>query len=368
MQKINLILSLILVTLFFSCSKKQVVLFPADSGNIRYQGRIDFTSQKEPVLIGSAAFVEVHFSGDSCSVLLQKQNPAGEYNFVSVELDGEYIGRVKLEKEGMQSYTVWVDPVKENHVLRIFKSTEAGNNSIVFGGVRCFNILQLPALPQRKIEFIGNSITCGMGIDWQEIPCHTGVWYDQHNAYFAYGPQSAMSLDAQFMLSSVSGIGIYRNWNSPGPSMPEVYENKYLNTDNSKKWDFTSYVPDLVSICLGTNDFSDGDGSYDRLPFDSVQYVNNYISFLKTIYSHYPETQVCLLTSPMVSGEKALKFERCLIAVKNYFDETEPDKRKIATYFFKDLPPHGCDSHPDKDDHKNMAELLVPFYKEVMGW
>lgn len=368
MQKINLIVFLLIIPFFFSCSKKQVQFFPSDSGNIRYEGRIDFNNQKEPILIGSAAFVEIHFSGDSCAVLLQKQNPAGEYNFVSVELDGEYVGRIKLEKEGMLSYPVWVSPGKENHVVKIFKSTEASNNTIVFGGIRCIDILPLPPVPQLKIEFIGNSITCGMGIDWQEIPCNTGVWYDQHNAYFSYGPQSAMALDAQFMLSSVSGIGIYRNWNSPGPAMPEVYENMYLNTDNSNKWDFSSYIPDLVSICLGTNDFSDGDGSYDRLPFDSAQYVDAYIQFVKTIYSHYPETQVCLLTSPMVSGEKAVTFEHCLAAVKNYFAEYEPAKRKIATYFFEGLPPHGCDSHPDKDDHRKMAELLVPFYRDVMGW
>ena len=368
MQKTKLILFLLLIPFFFSCSKKQVQFFSPDVENIQYQGRIDFNNKKEPVLIGSAAFAEIHFSGDSCTVLLQKQNPEGEYNFVSIELDGEYIGRIKLEKEGMQGYPVWIPSGKENHVIKIFKSTEAGNNTIVFGGIRCFNVLQLPLIHQRKIEFIGNSITCGMGIDWQEIPCHTGVWYDQHNAYFAYGPQSAMALDAQFMLSSVSGIGIYRNWNSPGPAMPEVYENKYLNTDNSKKWQFSSYVPDLVSICLGTNDFSDGDGSYNRLPFDSAQYVDSYIQFVKTIYSHYPETQVCLLSGPMVSGEKAIKFENCITAVRGYFAENEPAKRKIATYFFKDMPPHGCDSHPDKEDHKKMAELLVPFYREVMGW
>ncbi len=354
--------------ILFSCSQKQVQLFTAGNPNLRYDGRIDFLDKKAPVLIGSASFVEMSFSGDSCSVLLQKQNHAGEYNFVSVELDGEYIGRIKLEKEGMQEYPVWVSPKTENHILKIYKSTEASNGTITFGGIKCLELTQLPPIAERKIEFIGNSITCGMGIDWLEIPCHTGVWYDQHNAYFAYGPLSAKALNARFMLSSVSGIGIYRNWNSPGPAMPEVYENMYLNTDSTKKWNFPSYIPDLVSICLGTNDFSDGDGSYDRQPFDSAQYVNSYIQFVKTIYSHYPETQVCLLTSPMVSGEKAAKFENCLTAVKNYFAENEPAKKKIATYFFKDMPPHGCDSHPDKEDHKKMAEFLVPFYKEVMRW
>ena len=368
MKRLNQILILLVVALSLACSKIQIQLFTAENQNFRYDGRIDLSEAKAPVLIGSASFVEMSFSGDSCTVLLQKQNREGEYNFVSVELDNEYIGRIKLEKQGMHEYLIWVPPAKEKHVLKIYKSTEASNGTIVFGGLKCAGMVQLPAAPGRKIEFIGNSITCGMGIDWQEIPCHSGLWYDQHNAYFAYGPLSAKALNARFMLSSVSGIGIYRNWNSPGPVMPDVYENTYLNTDSSKKWDFSSYTPDLVSICLGTNDFSDGDGQHERLPFDSVQYVNSYIQFVKTIYSHYPETQVCLLTSPMGSGEKAAKSENCVTAVKNYFTENEPARKKIATYFFKDLPPHGCDSHPDREDHKKMGELLVPFYMEVMGW
>ncbi len=354
--------------LISACKQGATHLFTADSGSIRFSGRIDFSNEREPVLIGSASFAEVKFVGDSCIVLLQKLNPAGEYNFVSIEIDDQFHGRIKLDKEGMAGYELSVPQGNKSHTLRIYKSTEASNGAIAFGGVKCIGLMELSSLPERKIEFIGNSITCGMGIEWKEIPCHTGAWYDQHNAYFAYGPLAAKELGAQFMLSSVSGIGIYRNWNSPGPAMPEVYENKYLNTDNSKPWDFTTYTPDLVSICLGTNDFSDGDGSYNREPFDSVKYVSSYIGFVETIFSHYPETQVCLLTSPMVSGEKAIHFESCLTAVKKHFKETKPGRKEIALYFFKDLPPHGCDSHPDREDHQKMAGLLVPFYKEVMGW
>lgn len=368
MHKLNLLFFVALFFVFSSCSEKKLQLFPADNSAFEFGGRVDLTTLESPVLIGSASFVEVNFTGDSCIVYLEKQNPEGEYNFVSVELDNVYKGRIKLEKEGMKAYRIHVNTEIRNHQLRIYKSTEAGNNTVIFGGIKCFDLLPATLKPERKIEFIGNSITCGMGIDWKEIPCGTGVWYDQHNAYFSYGKLAADKLNARFMLSSVSGIGIYRNWNSLSPVMPDIYENKYLNNDASKKWDFTSYTPDLVSICLGTNDFSDGDGRMERLPFDSAQYVNNYIAFIEIIYSHYPETQICLLSSPMVSGEKALLFENCLTAVKLHFENTASSTKEIQLYFFSDLVPHGCDSHPDKDDHMKMAELLVPFYKEVMNW
>ncbi len=361
------ILFLSLLIIFISCSR-EIQFFDPENSRIRYQGRIDFSNPSQPVLIGSASFFEISFTGDSCIVFLRNMNSPEMYNFVSVEMDREYQGRVKIAADTMVAYSFVPDSEEANHRLRIFKATEASNGTIAFGGIQAIVLEEPEPFPARKIEFVGNSITCGMGIDWEEIPCHSGLWYDQHNAWLAYGPQAAMELDAQFMLSSVSGIGIYRNWNSPGPVMPEVYENRYLNMDASKKWNFSTYTPDLVSICLGTNDFSDGDGIHERLPFDSAHFVTSYIDFVETVYSHYPETQICLLTSPMVNGEKARMFERCLTAVKNHFDKATTDKRPVALYFLKELTPHGCDFHPDREDHQEMVARLVPFYKEVMDW
>lgn len=346
----------------------QSKFFPANDSHIRYCGRIDLDKSAEPVLIGSASFVEFAFTGDGCSVLLKNLNPKSQYSFVSIEIDGEYYGRTKLSVDSMVTYPFEAKNKTGKHILRIYKATEAQNGNLSFGGVNCKNLESLPSLATRKIEFIGNSITCGMGIDWKEIACHTGQWYDQHNAYFAYGPLSAKALNAQFMLSSVSGIGIYRNYNSLHPVMPEVYENKYLNTNTSKKWNFSTYTPDLVSICLGTNDFSEGDGRVRRAAFDPDTYISEYIKFIQVIYSHYPNTQICLLTSPMINGSQAKTFEKCLAQVKEHFDKAEPKRKPIALYYFNGLTPHGCDYHPDKEDHQKMVELLVPFYKKVMGW
>ena len=116
------------------------------------------------------------------------------------------------------------------------------------------------------IEFIGNSITCGAAADASEVPCGTGVYHDQHNAYYAYGPRVARSLQTEFMLSSVSGYGIYRTWNTDGPSVPEVYEKTDFQKQGSRLWNFSSYTPRVVSIALGTNDLSDGDGKQNAHP------------------------------------------------------------------------------------------------------
>lgn len=363
--------NLFLLLFWFSGSIENVKTlkdYAADHKDIRYSGRIDFSDPKEPVLIGSASYIEVLFSGDSCQIILQKLNPEGEHNYISLELDGKYLGRLKLENEDMESFPIYADAKSSKHHLKIYKATEASNGSIAFGGISAAKLHCLPKKPSRSIEFIGNSITCGMGIEWKEIPCDAGVWYDQHNAYWAYGSRVARELETQFLLSSVSGIGMYRNWNGEGPVMPQVYDNLYLNLDSNPQWKSDRFSPDLVSICLGTNDFSDGDGKKERLPFDTAKFVSEYIAFVENIYSRYPETQVVLLTSPMVNGEKGETFLSCLNAVKSHFSKEGNGKKDIAVYNFESIVPHGCGSHPDKEDHEKMASVLIPFYKDVMGW
>jgi hypothetical protein len=56
-------------------------------------------------------------------------------------------------------------------------------------------MLSLFSRNQEKIEFIGDSITCGFGNDESGLPCGKGQWFDQHNAYFAYGSVAARTLE-----------------------------------------------------------------------------------------------------------------------------------------------------------------------------
>lgn len=199
----------------------------------------------------------------------------------------------------------------------------------------------------------------------QSTPCGKGQWYDQHNAYWSYGSIIARQLKFRFMLSSVSGIGIYRNWNSDEPTMPDVYKNTYLNTDTTKLWGFSSPAPDVVSICLGTNDFSEGDGLHERKPFDDGQFIRHYISFIQTLYRLYPKTKIALLSSPVFAGGKKEKLENCLLKIWEYFRQL-PDPKLISLYFFNRTYSSGCTGHPDKNDQRQMADLLVPFFSGLL--
>lgn len=331
-----------------------------------YTGRVEHLGNSKTVLIGSASSISFNFTGDKCAISLKSVDSYEHHNYVSLVLDGEYIGRLKVEKGETKFYPITITKYLKEHNLTIYKATEASNGGVLFEGTTA-KLSQIKHIKKNKIEFIGNSITCGMGNDTKEIPCGTGEWYDQHNAYWAYGPILSRALNVDFLLSSVSGIGMYRNWNDEHVDeaiMPDVYEKLYLNKNNSEPYDF-KFQPDLVSICLGTNDLSDGDGVKPRLPFNEEKYVSNYINFIKTVYEHSPNTRIVLLNSPMVSGERNETLIKCLNKVIEAF-EIDKKHKKIALFQYKPMQPKGCGYHPDIEDHKVMAQQLESFFKKLL--
>jgi len=329
-------------------------------------GRIELLDKNKVILIGPASSVSFDFAGNSCSISLQSVED--HQNYVSLELDGKYIGRIRIEKGAMQSFPIVVSDKKNTHHLSIYKATEATNGGVLFAGTTA-KLVDGPApKSKRKIELIGDSITSGFGNDDSTIPCGTGDWYDQHNTYWAYGPVLSRALDIDYVLSSVSGYGMYRNWNDEHleePIIPEVYENLYLNKDSSKPYDF-KFQPDLVSICVGTNDLSEGDGKKPRLPFNEEKFISNYIDFIKTVYKHAPNTRIVLLNSPMVSGDRNVTFIKCLKQVIQAFDKDKTHK-KIELFEFQSMTPKGCGYHPNIADDKVMADQLISYFKKLLN-
>ncbi|AWH85160.1 GDSL family lipase [Flavobacterium album] len=327
------------------------------------KGRVEKTGDKV-TLISPGSSVTFAFRGDTCTVNLSTEDAHEDHGYVVVEIDGKYHDRYKI---GASPTPLSFDfKGDKEHILTVYKATEAANGSVLFLGSNVM-MIKPQVQPKKKIEFIGDSITCGMGNDYASIPCDKGVWFDQHNAYYAYGPIVSRELGTDFILNSVSGIGMYRNWNDEHEKeaiMPDVYENLYLNKNTSKPYAF-DFNPDITCIGLGTNDFSDGDGTKPRLPFNEEKYVANYIAFIKTVYKHSPKTQIVLLNSPMVSGAKNETFIKCLNRVKDAFANDKTHK-PVQLFTFTSVTPHGCGYHPDIEDHKKMAGQLAPFLKKLL--
>ena len=321
-------------------------------------------NEKQLELVSSAAHVGIRFQGKECQIQATVAG-AAQHNYLQFELDGVYQKRIRINGNNQQPIVITA-PEAGTHTVWIYKATEAHTGPIFIQSIKGNNVqaLQRPNAP--LIEFIGNSITCGAAADPSEVPCGTGDYHDQHNAYFAYGPRVARALGINFILSSVSGIGAYRNWNSDGPTMPQVYEKTDFQEDNSEHWDFSKYTPAIVSIALGTNDFSRGDGKKTRLPFDSSAFVNHYVSFVQQVKSKYPKAQIALLSSPMLNGDHRQILQNCLTAIKQSIDAFYPLTKPVALYFFAPMQARGCTGHPSVEDHDKLAKQLEPFFKSLL--
>ena len=333
---------------------KNAILFEADNPLFQYVGRIDFSDAKKPKFWSPGVYIKALFKGTSCTLLINDQELWGKnHNYLEIVIDDK---PVRVQTKGKINEIQIADGLADTtHTLIITKNTESNIGYLEFIGLRCEALLPLPAKPIRKMEFIGNSITCGTGSDQSEIPCGTGAWHDQHNAYLSYGGITARSLAAQYHLSSVSGIGLMHSCCNMDIIMPTVF-NKIEMRGDSLPWDFKNYQPDVVTICLGQND-----GIQDFNIF-----CNNYSSFILQLRGYYPNAMFVCVTSPMADIALAAFMKKTLTAIVKKANAAGDNK--VTSYFFSKQYHNGCDGHPDLADHAQIAGELATFIKKKMNW
>jgi lysophospholipase L1-like esterase len=350
------VLTFVFGSILISGGQQAPQLFTPDNPNIHYVGRIDFTNPLKPRFWSPGVYFKAKFKGTSCEVLLNDENLYGTYhNYIEIAVDDRQPYRVQLTAKE-NAIKIGHDLSNTTHIVTICKDTESGIGYLDFLGFRCEQLLPLPAEPRRKIEFIGNSITCGAGMDLATTPCGTGQWYDPNNAYMAYGPLTARTLNAQWQLTSVSGIGLMRSCCNMKTIMPQVFDKVKLATD-SLAWDFKRYQPNVVTVCLGQNDGVQ----------DSTTFCNSYIRFIGNIRKHYPKADIVCLSSPMADQTLTKVLQRYITGINGYENQTNGD-RKVHHYFFSRQYHNGCGGHPDMAEHQLIADELTAYIKQLEHW
>ena len=321
---------------------------PANDQLIQYVGRIQKTIPALTRFWAPGVYMKAKFQGNAFSFFLNDQVLYGTvHNYVEIIIDGK---RFRLQTKFTTNEFVVKGLKKGIHTIIVCKDTESGNGYLEFAGIACEKLLQLPSKPKLKMEFIGNSITCGFGADTSRVGCSKGEWYDQHNAYLSYGPITARALNAQWHITAVSGIGMIHSCCGMKITMPQVFD-KTDQRDDSLSWNLSEYIPGIVTICLGQNDGIQ----------DSTTFCNAYVDFVKTVRSKYENAEIILLTSPMADAKLRGVLKKYLASIVHYFHQNGDEK--LYEYIYEKSYNSGCLSHPDLKEQNEIAQLLLHFIK-----
>lgn len=292
--------------------------------------------------------------------------------------DGEEpIKRICLDKQE-SVYTLYESEKEEQVTIKVMKYSEApfGLCGIRYLEIDADRLCTPPAIKQRRMEIIGDSITCGYGVEAESeaIPFHTGT----ENPTKSYSLLVAKALDADANLVSWSGNGIISHYVEEDATeprvedglMPKVYQ--YTDMSCSKrlygeressweKWDFNRFVPQLILINLGTNDCSWCKDIQERKDC----FRQEYIRFLSDVRKKNPVSVILCVLGTM---DQRLVGE--VQEAVHIFQEREKDS---AIYFLA-LPEqnpedgYGADWHPCEYTQKCTAELVVREIRKIMNW
>lgn len=328
-----------------------------DNALLLYSGRRDDTKAGEVRLGYSGARVRMAFEGNALGLRMDSPKP----NWVNVIIDGKRLEKVKVEGVGA-SYDLASDLGPGVHTVEVVKATEGMVGPVTFKGFGLSEggrVVEWPETQTRRIEFIGDSITCGYGIEVNDPKVHFTP--ETENFCDTYAWLTARALNADYLVVARSGIGMLRNYNGPADgnpdNMPAIYD-RVLFQDPALVWDPARFVPDVVCINLGTNDFSTSGVNQEK-------YAANYVAFLKKLIGRYPEARFVILMGPMLNHEVP---RNLLTQVAETVNREHPGKVTFFELSRQGAHGFGADYHPSQEQAKINGEELTKYLSDLMKW
>ncbi len=359
---IRVILPVISLLAGATAGAQNVVIQPNDL-HIRYMGRMEPPTQKKAIISWTASNVTFRFTGGSVKAVLDDEFGKNYYNVI---LD-DSIANVLHLRQGQQEYILANGLQPGAHQLVLFKRTEASmGKTTIFSFLleADGHLLKPPPAPVKKIEFYGNSITCGYA---DEDLAKKGSDGDPafENAYLTYVSLTARHFDADYRCITKSGIGITVSWFPL--LMPEMYDRLYYD-DPARKWDFSEYRPDIVVVNLLQNDswlvtktdHPEFKRRFHNTPPEPAYLIDRYASFIQKIASRYPAAKIICALGNMDATRAGSPWPGYIQKAVDRLNN-----KNLYTCFF---PFKNTSGHPDIKEQKMMSDMLIAFIRNNFKW
>ncbi|URZ01903.1 SGNH/GDSL hydrolase family protein [Clostridium felsineum] len=325
---------------------------------VLFIGRVDTSDPAGPKFAWSDTTIKANFKGTGISVNLKS---AGD-NWFNVIVDGKVQTPINVSTTTLSPIVLASGLTQGKHSIELVKRTEASVGEVQFLG---FNVtegklLSAPKPSDKRIMFVGDSITCGYGNEGTSQ--YQSFTTKNENAYLAYGAVTARLIGADSETVCWSGKGLVRNYGGNTTDlMPDLYD-RILPYNTTLLWDSSKWIPQVVVINLGTNDFSIG--APDKTVFTSA-----YLKFISKIRGQYPKADIYCAVGPMLNGDNLTQARDY---VKSTVDSEEAlgDKKVHFIEFPMQDPANGYgeDWHPTVKTHEIMANQLANQIKADLGW
>lgn len=336
-------------------------IVPATDSHIQYIGRISFKNPASPMFTFPGVQIRASFTGTSLKMLAKPNS-----GYFMAEIDGSKGFKVCFNSERDSVITLAAALSEGTHSVRLMYVTEGHDRRAEFRGFILDDgckLVKAQALPERRIEFIGNSITCGYGVEdllkedhFQDETC---------NHYYTYANRTVQALRAVHQVCARSGIGVYRCYDGPVTGDSINMNTEYSHTllyDKSEMWDFSRFIPQLVCINLGTNDTSIQGADPQLLR-------QGYRNLIAQVRGHYPKAKIVLLSGSMMSGDQLKQAQDAMNDV--VAELKKKGDKQLYRFDFTPIDGHlgyGADWHPSYERHQVMADELVPYLRKLMNW
>ena len=277
-----------------------------------------------------------------------------------IRLNGERIIDTRLTAKE-EAVTVFDGTEKRDAEIRLIKLNESTSNLLALKRIDTDGkVSPLPDKPVR-IEFIGDSITCGYGVEGKsEAETFTTA---TENAGKSYAFLTAEELNADAVLTCFSGHGLISGYTDNPAIRNEAdlvqpyYEQEGRNDfrlatgkrAEETARDFTAFQPDWIVLNLGTNDLSWCGTNQQR----GLLFAEQYTAFLKTVRKRNPRAEILCILGVMGTGLNPMM----KLAVDHYSRET--GDRAIHALMLEEQNAardgYGSDYHPNEITQRQLA-------------
>lgn len=213
-----------------------------------------------------------------------------------------------------------------------------------------------------SIEFIGDSITCGYGVEatGTDAPFQTTT----ENFMKSYAYLTAQELGAEYGTVCYSGYGIVSGWSGDGTRkddmlVPPLYD--VVAEDLEVPWDHAGHPYDVVVINLGTNDFTYTGTDESRMQ----EFATAYVEFLSAVREVNPESYIVCTMGTMGCQELYAYVEQAVAEFSDDYGDA-----RVSCYLSDEIDYEadgvGAKQHPNAISQQKSAHTLAEVIESLL--